>query len=231
MPLEAGESCTVTQPISSPPDNEGIVTSSWPDEQTESTGQVAQQSGRAFTFDLQYETVDFNEDYRAQLFVHPSGKYALVVLQAIPSTDGTREITVGVLQKAAASDTPPTTNDLIGDWQGTGVELNTAFEVVEQFDSTASFTPSEGLVLSGADRDGAYEGIVIDENDGAASAEFSHQGDNEVGVYTLMSDDRNVVAVAMIRDLSENNGALCNQNDPYADMSVHKFALWDRVID
>jgi hypothetical protein len=57
------------------------------------------------------------------------------------------------------------------------------------------------------------------------------QGEQEQRPMYLMSDDAQVIAVAQLTDQDENNGALCTLDDPYADMSVHKFALWQRVVE
>lgn len=207
------------------------VTSAWGIQNTAGSGEIEQQAGPAFTFGLFVDNGSFEQNYRAQFFVHPSGTYALAVLRAYYEEGPSNEIVVGILQKAEASDTPPDNDALAGQWNGTGVELDSSFEVVSQFESNATFNPSEGLVMSGEDRDGAFEGIVLGKEAGASTAEFTQQGANEIGVILLMSDDSKVLAVAMLRDLSENNGALCNLDDPYSDMSVHKFALWDKYFD
>jgi hypothetical protein len=207
------------------------VTSSWPAVATSPTGEVEQQAGRAFTFGLVVVDESLTQDYRAQLFVHPSGQYALVVLQSYFETGVSPTINLALLQKAEPSETDPPPDALLGDWQGTGIELDGAFEVVDQFESSGSFVSTEGMVLSGTDRDGAFGGIVVDGGNGWSAAPDATQDPNQLGIMTLTSDDEKVLAVAMLRDLSEDNSALCNLDDPYADMSVHKFALWDKVID
>lgn len=196
------------------------------------TGEVEQQAGQAFTFALS-QTADPLQTYVGQLFLHRSGKYALYVELGFYQGERAGEIALAILQKAPSTPPETTEEDVLGDWQGTGLELGEGFAVVEQFPSRGIFRATEGVVVDGEDRDGAFSGLVqqevYEEPEPAFLSWEALQGSNPIGILTLMSDDKQVLAVALLRELDENDGALCDLTDPYADMSVHKFALWTKV--
>lgn len=213
------------------------VVSSWPSVEDTGTGQVVQQAGQSFTFGIFTDNPNFNQNYLAQLYVDPSGQYAIFI--ALAQYEGDNGVSgsadIAILQKAAATPLDAVEEDFLGDWSGTGFRLGDDFKITEQFDSSANFDVSDGLVLASfVDADGEIPSAGLEETnfaEGAWIAPRMTQTPHTLGGMFLMSDDKRMMAVALLRELDQNDGALCDLTDPFADMSVHKFALWSKTID
>lgn len=220
-----------TQPIVLTVEGSALTTGG---DEVQASGQIEQQEGQAFTFGLD-SALDPLQTYRGQFFLHPSGKYALYVVLGSYQGERAGEIALAIVQKSPAAAPETTEADVLGDWQGTGFELGADFGVVEQFPSRGTFISSEGLVINGEDRDGDLAGLVsqlsYEEPDPAFASASVLQGPNELGFMGLISDDKQVLAVALLRDQDEFDSALCDLSDPYANMSLHKFALWTKLAE
>lgn len=210
------------------------VTSNW--YERVATGQVQQEGAQAFTLGLSIDSPENEENpqpdqqYRAQLFVHPSGQYAVFVARQESSEGVGGSLDIAILQKGEAPGEPssPVSADFAGDWQGTGLELNDDLSLAEEFPSSGAFVASDGLGLDGTDRDGDFSGSSSGPESGAWWASFVPQGDAEFGIITLMSNDLQVLALAMLRRQSVDNSALCDLSEK-SDMSLHKFGLWTKA--
>lgn len=210
------------------------VVSNWPSAEDTGSGQIVQQAGQSFTFGIFTDNPNYNQNYLAQLYVDPTAQYAIFI--ALAQYEGDNGVgnsaNIAILQKAAATPLDAVAEDFVGDWSGVGFRVGNDFEITDQFASSATFDNSDGLVLSTlVDADGTIPSESLEEAyfaEGAWIAPRMTQTPNTLGAMFLMSDDKRMMAVALLRELDENDGALCDLTDPFVDMSIHKFALWSK---
>ena len=206
------------------------VSSTWPSVTDLGRGEVTAQTGQSFTLGLYIDNPNFNQNYRAQLFLDPTGTYALfVALHSVTSGPG-NSIDLAVLQKTALEPHDSVLDDYYGDWSGPTFALDADFAITRQLDATASFTNESNGDVTGQDDDGTFSGVLEEATfvPTVWVAPRMSQVPNNLGGMFVLSNDKQAMAVALLRELDANDGALCDLTNPFADMSVHKFGLWTK---
>jgi hypothetical protein len=207
------------------------VSSTWPSAEDLGTGEIVHQAGQSFTFGLFIDNPNFNQNYRAQLFVDPTATYALLVALAQHSDGPANSIDMALLQKTELMPLEAEAADYLGDWSGPTFALDADLAIARKLDATAAFTSESNGDVTGQDDDGAFSGVLEPTQfaSGVWVVPSMQQGANELGGIFLLSNDKQAMGVALLRELDETNGALCDLSDPFVDMSVHKFGLWTKV--
>ena len=207
------------------------VSSTWPSVKDLGTGEIVAQTEQSFTLGLYIDNPNFNQNYTAQLFLDPTGTYALFVALHSVSDGPGNSIDLAVLQKTALETHDSVLDDYYGDWSGPTFALDADFAITRQLDATASFTNESNGDVSGQDDDGAFSGVLEETNfvSSVWVAPRMSQVPNNLGGMFVLSDDKQAMAVALLRELDANDGALCDLTNPFADMSVHKFGLWTKT--
>lgn len=203
----------------------------------DASGTIEQRAGSAFALTLAIPATEFSPGgtVRGQLFVDASANYALLVLQELDEvTDDRAYGSVALLQRGGGAASTFAASDLVGTWAGTGVHLDAQLGVVDTFTSSGTFNENDGLLFTGLDGDGQIGGEVFQSNDteGALVGVWAGgnliQSDLPYGGVFLMSDDKQVLAAALLKGVSENNGPLCDLYT-FQDMSVHRFGIWTKL--
>jgi len=211
---------TVDEALALAIDGSSVSVTGWPFG-TNGTGTIVQQEGGAFTFDLTYEETDEYIPFgtiRGQFLVEPSAQHALLVLQDLGSSGSGN---FAIVQRSSVVVPSP---NIVGDWSGTSVRLDSDFAVADVLASEATFSEAnEAIVLSGEDDDGTFTG------DGAQWVRPVSQGDKVYGGLFLLSADQTTLAAALLERRSDDiyYNELCDQSI-FTDVSVHKFGLWTR---
>lgn len=204
------------------------VSSTWPSVEDLGTGEIVHQAGQSFTLGLFIDNPNFNQNYRAQLFVDATATYALFVALAQHQDGPANSVDVALLQKTPLMPLDAVVSDYFGNWSGPTFALDANLAIARELDATAAFTNESNGDVTGQDDDGTFSG-VLEAAQFAAGAQIvpqMPQGANALGGIFLLSNDRQAMAVALLRELDDVDGALCDLSDPFADMSVHKFGLW-----
>jgi hypothetical protein len=203
------------------------VSSTWPSIENLGTGEIVHQAGQSFTLGLYIDNPSFNQNYRAQLFVDATATYALFVALSYDDDDAPgNSVGVALLQKAALAPIEAAIADYYGDWSGPTFALDADLAIARELDATASFTNESNGDVTGQDDDGTFSGGETNFVSGIWVAPRMSQAPNALGGMFLLSNDKRAMAVALLRELDETDGALCDLGAPFADMSVHKFGLW-----
>lgn len=210
-----------------------VTTGPWPS-QVGTTGTIAQQAGGSFALTLPVAATQYTaaSTLYGQLYVDPSAQYALFVTQEVDQGNDYTYGNIAILQRDGAPSTDFSDADLVGHWAGVGVHLDQELATTDTFDSQGSFyfdSENQDLIhFGGVDVDGEFSADGVGDG-GEFSAWTSEvtQNDESYGGIFLLSDDKRVLATALLKRVDKYNGALCDLRI-FADMSVHRFALWNR---
>jgi len=208
-----------------------VTTSPWP-QSVGSTGSIAQQAGGSFTLTLPVAATQYTPatTLHGQLYVEPSAHYALFVTQEIDQGNDYMYGNIAILQRDGAPATDFSDDDLTGYWSGLGLHLDQQLAATDAFASSGSFyfdAEQQDLIhFGGVDADGEFGADGVG-NEGEFTVWTSDvtQNDEPYGGIFLLSDDKRVLATALLKRIDKYNGALCDLRI-FTDMSVHKFALW-----
>ncbi len=194
------------------------------------TGTLTDQGGGRFTAAFENDGVQ-----RGVFLFDAAGEYAaFIVDESSAPSDGY----VSVLQKADLQSASHAEADLVGEWQGIAVRVDSEYAITESSASSATISDpdpqSEGVDLSGEDDDGTfsaetpsagirlYDAIGLYETGlGEDSVDWS-DGSSYYAIYAL-SYDQDVLAVAFL-----DGFAYDEQSSPMANLPNQKFALWQR---
>lgn len=189
----------------------------------DTTGSLTEQSTGRYSVSF-----DYDGGLPGLLIFNAGGEYATLVTEELFNSS---EGQLAVLQKAALPDPLPSKSesDLVGDWAGTGVRLDSAYSITESYGSSATIASGDGLYIStGEDQDGTFstgQGDVILANSIGIFASPTPvawaTSDDYYALYAL-SYNNDILAVAFLTDL-------CNSpNFDATNLPNQKFALWQR---
>ena len=194
------------------------------------TGTLTDQGGGRFTAAFE------NDGVQRGIFVFDAaGEYAaFIVDESSAATEGY----VSVLQKADLQSVSHSEADLVGEWQGIAVRVNSEYAITESSASSATISDpdpqSPGVDLSGEDDDGTfsaeapsasirlYDAIGLYETGLWEDSVDWSDGSSYSAIYAL-SYDKSILAVAFL------DGPLwVSSPGPMEDLPSQKFALWQR---
>ncbi len=211
-------------------DGDSITLSGFPYSGVDASGTISQ-GANGFTFDLSRPQEESPPVVtRGQLFVEPSGQYALLVAgdEDEYRTDGY----VAVLARAEAAPLQLTDADVAGTWAGPSLRLDGDFEITEVLTSSATFAiADEAITLEGEDADGPLSGEDQWYTDQEASFVVAPitQGEVVYGGAFLASPDKRVLMATLFAKLSDEQyyNELCDQRI-FTSIASHKFGLWTK---
>ena len=176
-----------------------------------------------------------NDGTQRGVFVFdPAGEYAaFIVDDSSAPSDGY----VSVLQKADLQSASHAEADLVGDWEGVAVRVDSEYAITDSSASSATISDpdpqSEGVDLSGEDGDGTfsaeaqsfssirlYDAIGLYETGLWEDTVDWSDGSSYSAIYAL-SYDKSVLAVAFLDRALWETGVMAN-------LPNQKFALWQR---
>lgn len=196
-----------------------------------SAGTLTDQGGGLFAVAFENDGVQ-----RGVFVFDAAGEYAaFVVDESSAPSDGY----VSVLQKADLQSASHTEDDLVGDWDGIAVRVDSEYTITDSSPSTATISDpdpqSQGVDLSGSDGDGtftaeaqSYAGVRLYDAIGLYETGLSEDSvdwsdDSSYWAIYALSYDTNVLAVAFLNSDIWGTGP-----GPMEDLPAQKFALWQR---
>lgn len=170
-----------------------------------------------------------------RLYTDPSINYAVI---AFFSGSSRQDGLVGILQKGPLTDVSYQESDLVGNWQGTAVNVDADLTVTNSHNSSASISMGTVLSMTGMDGDGSFNAPLSTEPDFAgiilepgyesygmyvsgwgAASQVQWGATNYDALYAL-SRDKTVLAAAFVR-------SVCSTT-VFSDSPSPKLVLWKK---
>ncbi|MFW5788978.1 MAG: hypothetical protein ACOCW3_03460 [Spirochaetota bacterium] len=195
------------------------------------TGTLTDEGGGRFSVAFE------NDGVQRGVFVFDgAGEYAaFIVDESSAASNGY----VSVLQKADLESVSHAEDDLIGDWEGIAVRVDSEYAVTDSSSSSATISDpdpqSEGVDLSGEDGDGtfsaeaeSFSGVRLYDEIGLYETGLREDlvvwsDDSSYWAIYALSYDKDVLAVAFLDSSIWGDGP-----GPMEDLPAQKFALWQR---
>lgn len=191
------------------------------------SGTITQQNAQSFELKLTSDTRTLS----GTVLADKNFNYLTIATIASTASDGD----IGIFYRSDM-DVVYTINDIVGEWSGTGVYVDSNFSVTESFDSNITVTNDGSIQIQGTDTDGSFAGdgilpaIALEQSfdhadsgvfvsgapDAASTVVWSSQPLD--GLY-VMSPDKKAIAVNYL--ISNCGGGVYNQtNLPIAKFEI-----------